>query len=330
MILGDPGSGKTTQLKRLLLFCLRQGSGELGLPEDLLPVFLPLRDLPNTARGLDAFIEASLSSPHWPWANGFSKRLLERGRLLLLFDGLDEVSDPQQRAQVAGWIDAALKVLPDCYAVVSCRFAGYGVKVRLGAQFLELHLRPLTREQAETFIRRWYRAVETYVATELLLGESLATQRADTLIERLRQPDFRCARMTEMTRNPLLLTNLCLVHRDRGALPRNRHQLYDECTDVLLERWSAGAPAKNWRSTFPPNWVGARCNRWRCGCTKRKAAPAPRLRNSPLYCSRYCKVPVGGTAMPWRFSMRCAVTAACSPAGEPISSALCTWGFRNT
>jgi formylglycine-generating enzyme required for sulfatase activity len=43
----------------------------------------------------------------------------------------------------------------------------------------------------------------------------------------------------ELTRNPLLLTNICLVHRDRGNLPHSRDRLYEECTDVLLELWRA-------------------------------------------------------------------------------------------
>ena len=56
-------------------------------------------------------------------------------------------------------------------------------------------------------------------------------------MEQLRGADFRVARLVEMTRNPLLLTNLCLVHYDRGQLPRGRARLYEECVDVLLERW---------------------------------------------------------------------------------------------
>jgi hypothetical protein len=40
-----------------------------------------------------------------------------------------------------------------------------------------------------------------------------------------------------MTRNPLLLANLCLVHRERGTLPQGRGRLYSECIDVLLELW---------------------------------------------------------------------------------------------
>ena len=235
VILGDPGSGKTTHLKRLLLACFRESPAGLGLPADTVPVFLPLRELEDLTRGIDAFIERTLDDPHLTIPRGFGQRLLERGHLLLLFDGLDEVSDPGQRANVSRWIEQAVTARPGCAAVVTCRFAGYDEAARLGAGFLELHLRPLSPEQSDEFIRHWYRAVET--GLDPTQGEIVAGQRANELTERLRQPDFRSARMAEMTRNPLLLANLCLVHRDRGALPRNRHQLYDECIDVLLERW---------------------------------------------------------------------------------------------
>jgi energy-coupling factor transporter ATP-binding protein EcfA2 len=241
VILGDPGSGKTTLLKRLLLACLRQRPEGLGLPAGTLPVFLPLRELKDLSKGIDAFIEQSLDDdPHMKMSTGFGARLLNRGHLLLLFDGLEEVSDPKEREKVARWLERAARARPTCTLVVTCRFAGYDDASQLGPDFLQLHLRPLTPELSETFIRNWYRVVETYLAPDPAQGSITAQQRAAELVDRLRAPDFRSARMAEMTRNPMLLANLCPVHRDRHTLPHGRYELYDECIEVLLERWREG------------------------------------------------------------------------------------------
>ncbi len=239
VVLGDPGSGKTTHLKRMLLWCLRRQPADLGLADDILPVFLPLRELRDLSRGLHAFIETQLDSPHLGLSAGLGKRLLDRGRLLLLLDGLDEVANAAQRAKVARWIEDAARNRPDCTFAVTSRFAGYG-DARLSEDFLELHVRPLTSEQSDTFIRNWYRAVETGLAADPSQGEALARTRADELIARMQEGDFRSTRLTWMTSNPLLLANLCLVHRDRGQLPRGRARLYEECVEVLLERWREG------------------------------------------------------------------------------------------
>ncbi len=74
----------------------------------------------------------------------------------------------------------------------------------------------------------------------------------------MREPDFRARRVFELTRNPLLLTNICLVHRHRGALPRKRARLYEECIDVLLEHWQeskhlpVGISAQDGRRVLQP------------------------------------------------------------------------------
>lgn len=239
VLLGDPGSGKTTQLKRLLVSCIREGPASLGLDADVLPVFLPLRRLEEASAGVEAFVERVLAEDYPDRPEGFARRLLRDAPLLLLIDGLDEVADARQRAVVSRWLEDAVRTRPRWTIVVTCRFAGYAARARLGPDFLEFHVRPLTPEQSETFIRKWYRALHTALATDPdWKGEPRLVESAEELVERLREPDFRVARLAQMTRNPLLLTNLCLVHFDRGGkLPRGRARLYEECIDVLLERW---------------------------------------------------------------------------------------------
>ncbi|MFH1491496.1 MAG: SUMF1/EgtB/PvdO family nonheme iron enzyme [Pseudomonadota bacterium] len=237
VILGDPGSGKTTHLKRILLGCLRNGAETLGLPADMLPGFLPLRELKDAHQDLDSFIRDQLTAGHLKTPKGFGMRLLKRGRLLLLLDGLDEVADLDRREEVAGWIIHALPSYPDCRFVVTCRFAGYSQTVRMSEQFIEMHIRPFTGDQSERFINNWYSIVERGLSKDPEQAEGIALEKAHDLIKRLKEPDFRARRVFELTRNPLLLTNICLVHRHRGSLPQKRARLYEECIDVLLEHW---------------------------------------------------------------------------------------------
>ena len=241
VVLGDPGSGKTTHLRRMVLWMVHNGPESLGLPSNTVPVFLPLRRLHDRISSLSGFIEHQLADSWKQMEPGFPQRLRRRGTLLLLVDGLDEVVDIDRRQEVAGWVQDELGQ-GDCKLVATCRYAGYTEPARLDAPFLELHLRPLTRNQAEEFVRKWYFIAETGMAEPD--GESQAkarteaTTQADDLIERLGQPELRARRVFELTRNPLLLTNLCLVHRDRGSgLPKRRSDLYEDCVEVLLSRW---------------------------------------------------------------------------------------------
>lgn len=238
VILGDPGAGKTTHLKRVVVACCRDGASSLGLPSNMVPVFLPLRELKDPGAGLAAFIQAQLDkNVELGTGPDFGKRLIARKNLLILLDGLDEILNEKDRKQVAQWIETARTLHPECRFVVTCRYAGYSEAVRLDANFLELHIRPLSDEQVESFVRNWYRIVEQGMAMDKDQAAAIAKKQADKLVARLRAPDFQARRVYELTANPLLLANLCLVHRDRGELPKRRAQLYSECVDVLLERW---------------------------------------------------------------------------------------------
>ena len=51
VILGDPGSGKTTLLKYILIMLIEgRGAEKIGLNNDLIPFFAPLRELKDPAK----------------------------------------------------------------------------------------------------------------------------------------------------------------------------------------------------------------------------------------------------------------------------------------
>ncbi len=275
VVLGDPGSGKTTHLRRVV-FSMVRGEERLHLPADMVPVFLPLRALKAEDTTLRKFFLRFLTEEDDDndpdIAEGFAKSLWKRGNLLLLVDGLDEVPE-ERRAEIRKWIEDAARKRDDLVCVVTCRYAGYKQKARLGGGFLELHLRPLTNESAERFIHNWYRVVETTFAQDVSAARKRAVQRAEDLVERLRLPDFRASRVYEMIRNPLLLTAVCLVHRDRGRdLPDRRADLYLECVRVLLELWRDAAGLA---VTFPEKEARPVLRRIALSMQEQKLARAP-------------------------------------------------------
>jgi formylglycine-generating enzyme required for sulfatase activity len=129
-------------------------------------------------------------------------------------------------------------------------------------------------------------AVETGLGVDRSQAEALARTRADELVTRLAEGDFRSTRLTWMTSNPLLLANLCLVHRDRGQLPRGRARLYEECVEVLLERWREGkglavdVRAEEGRRVLQPvaDWLHSKEQRTRATAAELEPVVEPALK----------------------------------------------------
>jgi hypothetical protein len=152
LFLGDPGAGKTTVLRKLEHQCLAQGPESLQLPPGTLPVFLRLRQISDAE--LDGSLE-SLLSRHLQADAGdgllgadLGDQLWERGNLLLLLDGLDEVAGDGQRAEICHFLERQLREgeARGVRAALSSRFTGYGGKARLGERFLRLRSVRSTRE----------------------------------------------------------------------------------------------------------------------------------------------------------------------------------------
>ncbi|HED64819.1 MAG TPA: DUF4062 domain-containing protein [Planctomycetes bacterium] len=251
LLLGDPGSGKSTQLRRLALLKARGArfgteKGEDGeKPTPQIPVFLPLCELREEDKSLRGFAVRLLGDTDLGLGEGFVKQLWEHDDLLVLVDGLDEVPDGERRERVAGWLAKTGVGSNGKSVVVTCRHEGYDPAFGLDPHFLALHMTGLSDEQVDGFVRSWFRAVETAWAGEQSDSESkraeaevLARRQATDLIERLRQVSPGSQHLYEFTHNPLLLTAICLVFRDRGGvLPDKRSEVYEECVNTLLQHW---------------------------------------------------------------------------------------------
>ena len=253
-VLGDPGSGKTTLLRYLVLLYARdmaEGTAlvqeRLGLDESgHLPILLPLRRLGaylKVHRPVDDGTEGHvllldhlyrvLKGERVSLSDGFFDSYLEEGRAVVLLDGLDEVADPDLRRRVSRLVEAFTAAYPNCRYVVSSRIVGYAGPARLGQEYVTTTVRDFTMADVGRFLRNWHLAV---AVGQMGAGESVAAY-AEEQTRQLLTAIEKNERVRELAINPLMLTVIALVHRDRVKLPDRRAELYDEAVNVLLGKW---------------------------------------------------------------------------------------------
>ncbi|MEM6455113.1 MAG: SUMF1/EgtB/PvdO family nonheme iron enzyme [Acidobacteriota bacterium] len=241
VVLGDPGSGKTTLLKHFLL----TEPSVFGLPEDVVPILVLLRSLPASVNGLPAALTHTLRAtcPDLDDTDvkPLVKALLRRGRLMLLFDGFDEVADTDDREAIASWLEGEIHRRKSCLFVMTSRFAGYRGDARLSGRFVELHVRPLAEDDATSFIGKWYDAVADRFGREpdgRPATRANAADRTQQLVERVfDKSDPRNESLRALATSPLMLQILCLLFWDQGHLPEKRAELYEACVRTLLHLW---------------------------------------------------------------------------------------------
>lgn len=233
LLLGDPGAGKTTTLKRLAQHLLLDQPESTGDTFQF-PVVLRLREL-NEAQTLFEAIAYALGIPverrYLPeesdlggrqrprfelWVGSLLLRdaiveFFNESRVALLLDGFDEVSPAEQlnlRREIS-WL--ALNV-NGSKIIVSCRSGDY-TSVIEGLDVLEIC--PLDPGETSAIARAW-------------LADPSEFLRA------LENVPYR-----DLTDRPLLLTQLLYVYRRYGYLPEQPSQVYRKVISLLLQEWDA-------------------------------------------------------------------------------------------
>jgi predicted NACHT family NTPase len=238
VLLGAPGSGKTTLMNYLAVMIAQQKPQELGLPAntDLLPIIIRIRNLSrftdiSVLEYVYQFADKNLSVK--PLPPGFFEYWLEDGQALVLLDGLDEVADAGKRYEVVNKIESFLGRFSQNRAIITSRPAGYRRDFFRTEDFPHYQLQLFDDAKIDEFINRWY--------DSRVLDSAEAQRRKGSLRKAL----YDNERIKMLARSPLLLTIIALIHRYQAFLPKERYKLYDKAVETLLTSWDTNKEFSN-------------------------------------------------------------------------------------
>ena len=190
LILGEPGSGKTTTLLQLARDLIAEV--DLSTFTQPVPVILNLSTWTNKQQPLDKWLVAELNSKYRvPKKDG--QRWLKERRILPLLDGLDEVRAENR----AACVEKTNQLVEDYGLqgmVVCSRIKDYSdLNVRL-AFYRAIYIQPLTPEQVDEYLER--------------AGDKLASLRATLQTDEA---------LRSMAQSPLILNIMSLAYQNTSA-----------------------------------------------------------------------------------------------------------------
>ncbi|WP_422743273.1 NACHT domain-containing protein [Micromonospora sp. WMMD754] len=215
VVIGNPGVGKSTLVTRLVNTVATRAS------KDLAPILVRCRELSaDVSAPAIQHVEKAIHGLGLSADRLDVEQLLALGRAFVIFDGVDEVTEIQQRRKLIEKIDLLAQEFPLSSMIATTRKVGYESARFTEGRFPTFELQEYTLSQVTEYVNRWFKLMQRSIKDPAaFLQES--------------------AEIDDVRRNPLMLSLLCTLYRLRGYIPMNQRDVYKQCADLLFHSWDA-------------------------------------------------------------------------------------------
>ncbi|MEQ8385550.1 MAG: NACHT domain-containing protein [Coleofasciculus sp. A1-SPW-01] len=223
VLLGNPGGGKSTFTQKFAHVLATCYSERPFAGRQVTPILVILRDYGAKKKELNCsivqYIETKANSDYQtPPPPGAFEYLILTGRVVVIFDGLDELLDTSYRREISSDIELFCNLYPSVPVLVTSREVGYDQAPLDPEKFEVFRLAPFDENQVKEYVTTWFKVnEEPEEKGEAFLNESKF--------------------VSDLRSNPLMLALMCNLYRREGYIPRNRPEVYEKCAEMLFEKW---------------------------------------------------------------------------------------------
>lgn len=247
-LLGDPGMGKTTLVRRLATIMSKSGEDGFQIAEKpMIPFPIILRDLDfDKIDSWDKLISAYFKTIPYRELKIDVKILelvLNSGQAFFLFDGLDEIHDPARKKHFKKACEEGMDRYPNCYWWFTSRIIGFNQQKFWSSEedipeepssnltdnqtikdkYPTIYLAHFETAQIKRFMQLW---LQQYSPNE---------KRARDELERFMESLVSNERIRHLAQVPFLLTMIAIYFKTKQSFPDGRIELYRDIIETYLK-----------------------------------------------------------------------------------------------